>query len=288
MKLISYVLDGNEHWGAIAGEDRVVPGAAILEGCATLKDALSRAPLPAIADAAAEAQATLPLASLTLLPVIPNPTHFFSAGLNYRDHIEETAHDAPVNPRFHSRVSTSLAGHGGPVVRPRVSTIFDFEGELAVIIGKHGRHISEMDALAHIAGYTCFMDGSVRDYQQHSVTSGKNFFRTGALGPWMVPADAFTHPLELNLTTRLNGEVVQKSNTRLMIYSIARMISYLSDIVPLEPGDVIATGTPEGVGYRRTPPLLLTPGDAIEVEIDGIGCLRNTVDDEEPAERQAR
>lgn len=281
MKLLSFVKDGREDWGVVIAGNKVVPGSTLLGGkYATLKEVLTDSRQYEAGKEAEASTHTLDFDGLTLLPVIPRPTHFFSSGLNYKDHIAETSHEAPENPRFHSRVSTSLVGHGQPVIRPRVSDVFDYEGEVAVIIGKGGRHIAEADALDHIAGYTCFMDGSLREYQKHSVTSGKNFWKTGAVGPWMVTKDEFTHPLELELTTRYNGDVVQHTNTNLMIDSIARMISYLSDIFPLEPGDVIATGTPEGIGYRRNPPLLLKPGVTIEVEVEGIGILRNTVADE--------
>jgi 2-keto-4-pentenoate hydratase/2-oxohepta-3-ene-1,7-dioic acid hydratase in catechol pathway len=178
------------------------------------------------------------------------------------------------------RLANTLTGHEGEMIRPAVSQSFDFEGELAVVIARGGRHIPVERALEHVAGYTCFVDGSVRDYQKFSVTSGKNFPATGPLGPWIVTTDEIDDPRRLMLTTRLNGQEVQKSATDLLIYSVPQIIAFCSQFTPLAPGDVIATGTPEGVGHRRNPPLWMKPGDVLEVEISGIGTLRNRVVDE--------
>ncbi len=178
------------------------------------------------------------------------------------------------------RLASTLAGHEGEMIRPSVSQSFDFEGELAVIIARGGRHIPVERALDHVAGYTCFVDGSVRDYQKFSVTSGKNFPATGPLGPWIVTTDEIADPTRLTLVTRLNGQEVQKSSTDLLIHSVPQIIAFCSDFTPLAAGDVIATGTPEGVGHRRNPPLWMKPGDVLEVEISGIGTLRTRVVDE--------
>jgi len=194
--------------------------------------------------------------------------------------VAEFDREMPEHVTLFSRLHNTLVAHGDDIVRPTVSDNFDFEGELTLVIGKAGRHIAEADVLSHIAGYTCFLDGSVRDYQGHSVTAGKNFYRTGPLGPWMVTADEIPDPAALELTTRLNGEVVQNATTDLLIYSIPNIVSYISDFTPLLPGDVIATGTPAGVGNGRTPKLFMKAGDTIEVEISSIGTLRNTVVDE--------
>jgi 2-keto-4-pentenoate hydratase/2-oxohepta-3-ene-1,7-dioic acid hydratase in catechol pathway len=158
-----------------------------------------------------------------------------------------------------------------------VSDNFDFEGELGVVIGTRGRLISQADALDHVGGYTCFNDGSVRDWQKHSVTSGKNFEASGACGPWIVTADEIPDPRTLTLVTRLNGQEVQRSGLDLLIHSIPRIIEYISTMTTLEPGDIIATGTPAGVGSRRTPPLWMKPGDTIEVEISSVGVLKNPI-----------
>ena len=173
------------------------------------------------------------------------------------------------------RFADTLVGHGGELIRPKVSDNFDFEGELACVIGKGGRHITAERALDHVAGYTCFVDGSVRDFQKFSVTSGKNFPGTGPLGPWLVTTDEIPDPSRLTLTTRLNGTQVQHATTDQLIYSIPQIIAFCSDFTALAPGDVIATGTPEGVGHSRKPPLWMKPGDTLEVEITGIGiCAR--------------
>src|SRR5207253_479357 len=178
------------------------------------------------------------------------------------------------------RLATTLTGHEAEMIRPSVSQSFDFEGELAVVIGRGGRHIPVARALEHVAGYTCFVDGSVRDYQKISVTSGKNFPATGPLGPWIVTADEIPDPARLVLTTRLNGREMQHSGTDMLIHPVPAIVAFCSDFTPLQPGDVIATGTPDGVGHRRTPPLWMKPGDVLEVEISGIGTLRSRIVDE--------
>jgi 2-keto-4-pentenoate hydratase/2-oxohepta-3-ene-1,7-dioic acid hydratase in catechol pathway len=186
----------------------------------------------------------------------------------------------PKQPSMFIRLATTLTGHEGEMIRPAVSQSFDFEGELAVVIGRGGRHIPVARALEHVAGYTCFVDGSVRDYQKISVTSGKNFPATGPLGPWIVTADEIADPSRLTLVTRLNGQEVQKSGTDLLIHSVPQIIAFCSDVTPLAAGDVIATGTPDGVGHRRNPPLWMKAGDVLEVEISDIGTLRVRVVDE--------
>jgi len=221
-----------------------------------------------------------PLSSVLLLPPLPDASKILCIGLNYKSHVAETGRDLPPQPSVFLRTHASVVGQGATMVRPKASTNFDFEGELAVVIGRRGRHVPEADALAHIAGYTCFNDGSLRDFQKHSVTAGKNFDRSGACGPWIVTADEIPDPTALTLCTRLNGSEVQRSTTDLLIYTIPRIVSYLSSFMALEPGDLIATGTPAGVGARRTPPLWMKAGDVIEVEISGIGTLRNPVADE--------
>jgi 2-keto-4-pentenoate hydratase/2-oxohepta-3-ene-1,7-dioic acid hydratase in catechol pathway len=220
------------------------------------------------------------LEDIKFLPVILQPGKILCAGINYRSHAAEMARELPKQPSMFIRFADTLVGHGGELVRPRVSDHFDFEGELALVIGKGGRHIPAERALEHVAGYTCFVDGSVRDYQKFSVTSGKNFPGTGPLGPWLVTSDEIPDPGRLTLTTRLNGKEVQRSPTDLLIYSIAQIIAFCSDFTALAPGDVISTGTPEGVGHSRKPPLWMKPGDTLEVEITGIGVLRAQIVDE--------
>ena len=230
-----------------------------------------------LAEAAAETGADHRLEDITYLPVIPNPRRIICIGLNYKDHVAEMASDLPSYPSLFSKWPDALVGHGADVVRPAVSEHYDFEGELALVIGKPGRHISEDQAMSHIAGYAPFLDGSVRDFQKQSVIAGKNFQHSGACGPWMTTADEVVDPTSLQLTTRLNDQVVQDASTSQLIYSIPTIIAYISQFTQLHPGDVIATGTPSGVGAGRTPPLWMQPGDRIEVEISGLGRLSNNV-----------
>jgi 2-keto-4-pentenoate hydratase/2-oxohepta-3-ene-1,7-dioic acid hydratase in catechol pathway len=196
--------------------------------------------------------------------------------------VQETGRTVTEKPMLFARYPGSQVAHGAALIRPKVSHDFDYEGELAAIIGTEGRHIGEADALSHVAGYACYNDGSVRDWQRHTsqFLPGKTFAATGGFGPWMVTADEIADPTALTLETRLNGQVVQHTTTDLMITSITRLIAYVSTILPLLPGDVLVTGTPGGVGAKRNPPLWMKPGDIVEVEISGIGCLRNAIADE--------
>jgi 2-keto-4-pentenoate hydratase/2-oxohepta-3-ene-1,7-dioic acid hydratase in catechol pathway len=279
MKLASYIADGKECFGVVTG-DGVVTLNQRLGRYADLRAALTDNALAEIRKAADGAKADHKLNEIKWLPPIPNPEKILCAGINYRSHAAETGRELPKQPSMFIRFTNTLVGHEGELVRPSVSDNFDFEGEFALVIGRGGRHIPAERALEHVAGYTCFVDGSVRDYQKFSVTSGKNFPGTGPIGPWIVTTDDIPDPTRLTLTTRLNGTEVQKSGTDLLIYSVPQIIAFCSDFTPLAPGDVIATGTPEGVGHRRTPPLWMKPGDVLEVEISGIGTLRSRVVDE--------
>jgi 2-keto-4-pentenoate hydratase/2-oxohepta-3-ene-1,7-dioic acid hydratase in catechol pathway len=280
MKLASYVADGKECFGVVVGDGVVTLNQRLGARYASLRDALAAGALGDMRKAAEGAKPDHKLADVKWRPAIPNPKKILCAGINYRSHAAETGRELPKQPSMFIRFTDTLIGHEGELIRPSVSQHFDFEGELALVIGRGGRHIPVDRALEHVAGYTCFVDGSVRDYQKISVTSGKNFPGTGPLGPWIVTTDELPDPGRLTLTTRLNGEVVQKSGTDLLIYSVPHIIAFCSDFTPLMPGDVIATGTPEGVGHRRNPPLWMKPGDVLEVEISGIGTLRNRVVDE--------
>lgn len=238
---------------------------------------LSLSQLEEIADSAGE---TLPLDQVGLLMPSEPLTKLVCLGLNYKNHVDETHNDLPPNPALFTKVADSLVPHGEAVLRPKVSEQFDYEGEICVVIGKGGRHISRETALDHVFGYTIMLDGSVRDYQKHSVSAGKNFWRSGALGPWIVTADEIPDPSVMKLETRLNGETVQSTTADLMLYDIPTAISYVSQWTPLAPGDVIATGTPGGVGARRKPPLWMKAGDVIEVDVSPIGVLSNPVGSE--------
>jgi len=278
MKLLSFQANGQDLFGVVNGDGIVTLNDRT--GQPTLRAALAAGAMDAMRKAAKEAKPDLELADIKFLPVIPNPNKILCAGVNYRAHAAEVGRELPKQPSMFVRFTDTLIGHDGEMIRPNVSDHFDFEGELTLVIGKGGRHIKAEHALDHIAGYTCFVDGSVRDYQRFSVTSGKNFPGTGPLGPWLVTADEIPDPGRLTLTTRLNGMEVQHSTTDQLIYAIPQIIAFCSDFTTLSPGDVIATGTPEGVGHSRKPPLWMKPGDTLEVEISSIGTLRTRIVDE--------
>lgn len=241
------------------------------------------------ADALAEARQAVvgvppdfQLKDVTLLPVIPNPDKIICVGLNYEEHRVESGRDKTENPTLFARFADSQVGANQPMLRPRESTHFDYEAEIAVIIGKAGRRIAAEDAWQHVAGYSCYNDGSVRDWQRHTsqFTAGKNFVGTGAFGPWMVTADEIGPDALMTLVGRLNGREVQRATTEQMIFKIPALIHYISTFANLLPGDVIVSGTPGGVGAKRTPPLWMKPGDVVEIEIDKVGVLRNTIADD--------
>lgn len=230
--------------------------------------------------------AALPVIDLTkveLLPPIGDPGKIICVGLNYSDHTEESGYKQPDHPTLFPRFASSLIGAGAPIIRPLISEALDFEGELAAVIGRGGRHIDKGDALEHVAGYSIFNDGSIRDFQHRTPqwTLGKNFDGTGAFGPILVTADELPAGAKgLRIETRLNGEVVQSSSTDKLIFDVATLVSTISEAITLEPGDVIVTGTPSGIGHARTPQLYMRDGDLVEVEIEGIGILTNPVVDE--------
>jgi 2-keto-4-pentenoate hydratase/2-oxohepta-3-ene-1,7-dioic acid hydratase in catechol pathway len=275
MKLLSFSAGGRDWFGAASGDGVIALNDRV--GQPSLRAALAAGATEAMRQAAKGTKPDYRLSEIKFLPVIPRPAKILCAGINYRSHAAETGRELPKQPSMFIRFPDTLVGHEGGMIRPNVSDNFDFEGELAVIIGKGGRAIAAERALDHVAGYTCFVDGSVRDYQKFSVTSGKNFPGTGPLGPWLVTTDEIPDPSKLTLTTRLNGQQVQHSSTDLLIYSIPQIIAFCSNFTTLAAGDVIATGTPEGVGHSRKPPLWMKPGDLLEVEITRIGILRARV-----------
>ena len=229
-------------------------------------------------EAAAVGAPSIAADDVTLDLPIPAPAKILCVGLNYQDHRAESAAPAGSHPTIFTRYASSLVAPGQPLVRPAASDVFDYEGELAVVIGQRCRAVDVGDALHVVAGYSCFQDGSVRDYQRHSsqFIPGKNFDRSGSFGPSIITPDEFD-AATATLTTTLNGQKVQHAPISDMIYSVAELIAYCSIWTTLEPGDVIATGTPGGVGYARKPPLLLQPGDTVEVSITGVGTLTNPV-----------
>jgi 2-keto-4-pentenoate hydratase/2-oxohepta-3-ene-1,7-dioic acid hydratase in catechol pathway len=214
-----------------------------------------------------------------LLPVIPNPGKVFCVGLNYKSHVAEMKRADSEHPAIFTRFADSLSAHGAPLPKPEATQRVDFEGELAVIIGKSGRNIAQAQAWDHIAGYACFNDGTARDWQRHTHqwTPGKNFPATGPLGPFMASQKAIPDVNQLTLQSRLNGQVMQHASLADLIFTLPVIIEYLSGFTNLSPGDVIATGTPGGVGDKREPPVYMNSGDVIEVEITGLGILRNVV-----------
>lgn len=279
MKLITYEHNGAVSYGAVLDGGIVDLGKRFGARYPDLRAVLAADAVQELRQAALQDAVTLAYDAVTLLPVIPNPQKIFCVGLNYANHVAETRRPDSKYPSIFTRFADTQVGAGAPLLRPPVSTCFDFEGELAVVIGRGGRHIKQADALSHIAGYACYNDATVRDWQRHTHQwiPGKNFPGTGAFGPWLVTRDEIADTNQLVLTTRLNGEVMQQASVANLIFTIPVIIEYLSAFSPLLPGDVIATGTPGGVGDRREPPLYMKDGDVVEVEIDRIGILRNTV-----------
>jgi 2-keto-4-pentenoate hydratase/2-oxohepta-3-ene-1,7-dioic acid hydratase in catechol pathway len=243
--------------------------------------ALAHAELDGIADAAARAD-RIPCAEVEWLPVVPNPAKILCIGVNYENHRQETGRAASKHPTVFTRFADTLVGHHAPLVRPRASTMLDYEGELAVVIGRTCRSVARTEAMRHVAGYACFNDASVRDWQRHSsqFTPGKNFPGTGALGPALVTRDEIDDPRQLTIETRLNGEAMQHASLGDLIFDIPALVEYCSAFTALAPGDVIATGTPGGVGAARDPQVWLRSGDTVEVEISSVGLLSNGVIDE--------
>ncbi|MBR1218826.1 fumarylacetoacetate hydrolase family protein [Bradyrhizobium sp. U87765 SZCCT0131] len=281
MKLLSFTAEGRTSYGAVKDGGVVDLGRRLKPR--TLRELLETGGIAEAAAALQGAAADFALDAITYAPVIPDPAKIICVGLNYRDHVAEVGRTVTEKPALFARFATSQVGHLQPVIRPRVSEHFDYEGELALVIGRAGRHIRRKDALAHVAGYACYNEGSVRDWQRHTTQflAGKTFDRSGAFGPWLVTADEISDPSKLKLETRLNGQTVQSTTTDMMITDVPDLIAYCSTVMTLLPGDVIVTGTPGGVGMKRTPPLFMKPGDTVEVEISGVGLLRNPVAAEE-------
>ncbi|MGE4431986.1 MAG: fumarylacetoacetate hydrolase family protein [Sphingobium sp.] len=278
MKIVKFSRNGSTAQGLLDGDRIEVIGPWIEGDPADAPFELSRRlgeGLDALRGGVTERVA---LSSVKLAPPLDPRAKILCVGMNYRDHVSEIKQDVAENPTFFQRYADSLVADGEPILRPGLSETFDYEGEIAIIIGKGGRHIPVDQAMSHVGGYSCFMDGSVRQYQRHSLTAGKNFYRSGAMGPWIVPAAMMADNPALQ--TRLNGEVMQSARAEQLIFDIPHIVEYCSRFTPLRPGDVIATGTPGGVGSRREPPLWMKPGDRIEVDIEGIGTLTNIVADE--------
>ncbi len=278
MRFATTVQQGRAQLGVVDGSDWISLGAT----CADLRAALeSGTDLAAAARAAIAGGQRLPLAAQTFAPLVPEPGKIICLGLNYFDHAKEGGRDKPDYPWFFYRGKSSLMGHGQPGVVPKVSSKFDYEAELAVVIGrKVPRHTPKDQALPYVFGYTCFNDMSVRDYQKRTGqwTIGKNFDATGGFGPVLVTADELTPGATgLRIQSRLNGTVMQDANTSDMIFPVDETIALLAECMTLEPGDAIIMGTPAGVGQARTPPVWMKPGDVCEIEVENIGVLRNPI-----------
>lgn len=280
MRLCSFIHFGASSYGVYDHGHIADIGATLAADYPTLASLLAREDFSAVAlRAAAGGAPRYALGDVEFQAVIPNPAKIICVGLNYHDHMVETKHKPTEHPTLFARFADSQCGHDAPMLLPAISNEFDYEAELAVVIGKPGRNIRREDALGHVAGYSCYNDGSVRDWQVHTsqFLPGKNFPATGAFGPFLVTADEITDPQDLAIACRLNGVTVQAARTSDMIHTIADQIAYISRITPLGPGDVIATGTPGGVGFTRQPPLFIKEGDVVEIDIENIGVLRNRI-----------
>ena len=283
MRLMSFLVDGRAGFG-LAVDGGVIDAGRRLGGTTrTLRDALLADSLPTLRRLANE-KPDFRLDEVEFLPPVADACKFLCIGINYVPHMKEMGRERPEYPVVFVRFADSIVGHGQPMLRPLDSVQFDYEGELAVVIGRRARRVTRAAALDYVAGYACFNDGSVRDYQRHSqqFTPGKNFHASGSFGPWLVTTDEVPDPSKLRLTTRLNGQVVQDESVGELCFDVAQLIEYCSKWAELQPGDVIVTGTPGGVGAGRKPPLWMKAGDTVEVEITSLGVLRNSIADEIP------
>ncbi len=273
MRFCTFRLDGQDAWGLVDDSEVIVQ-----ERWPTLSTAIAAGALANPANFTRDGRRGA-LADLDWRPVIPNPGKIICVGLNYENHRKETGRAEVQNPTIFTRFADSQTGHHADIVMPPESDRLDYEGELAVVIGQGGRRIPAAQALNHVAGYSCYNDGSVRDWQNHTIqfTPGKNWPETGAFGPWLVTPDEFGAIGPQRIQTRLNGTIMQNAVLADMIFPVARLIEYISTFTPLNPGDVIVSGTPGGVGAKRNPPVFMKPGDTVEIEIDGIGVLSNTI-----------
>ncbi|NIF02774.1 fumarylacetoacetate hydrolase family protein [Pantoea sp. Acro-805] len=277
MQLCSFYLIDQERksYGIVREEGVIDVGSRLGAECPDLKSLLQRGALSDL-DAFCSLPADHPYSAIRFLPVVENPGKVFCVGMNYADKRKEFAETIEA-PTLFVRFADSLAGHEQPLLKPATTQEFDYEGELAVIIGKPAYQVKAADALQHVAGYSCFMDATVRDMQFTWFTAGKNWQQTGGFGPWMTTADEIPDPQQLAIKTWLNQREVQNDTTASMVHPVAKIIEYISAFSPLSAGDVIITGSPGGVGKKRTPPLFMFPGDVIEVEIEKIGRLRHRI-----------
>ncbi|MCL4792141.1 MAG: fumarylacetoacetate hydrolase family protein [Gammaproteobacteria bacterium] len=281
MRIASFTLGQQPGYGVVSAAGLQPAPAAFLARFPDLKSVLAAGALKDLADAV-RASAPLDIDTLQFSMPIPDPARIICVGMNYLEHIHEMGRKRPAYPSLFTRFNDTMVGHGQPVLRPRISTEYDYEGELAVVIGRSARYLKETEAADCIAGYSCFFDGSVRDWQNHTTQfgPGKNFPSSGSCGPWLVTADEVPELSALGLQTCVNGEILQSAPFSDLCFTVPQIVAYCSGFCQLNPGDIIATGTPSGVGFARKPPRWLKAGDRVEVRIDGIGVLANTVVDE--------
>jgi acylpyruvate hydrolase len=287
MRLVTFLVDGRRRVGALTtnGEEQVVADLHAVDSripqdmVTLLAGGVAALDLAREALVSADPEAQHPLGSVTLQAPVPRPGKIICVGLNYRDHAAESKMPIPDYPAIFSKYANAIIGPDQPIVIPRVTDQVDYEGELAFVIGRRGRYIPPEQALAHVAGYMAFNDVSARDFQMRTSqwTIGKAFDGFAPTGPALVTADEIPHPHDLDLRVTIGGELLQSSNTRNLVFTVPDLVAQLSQVMTLEPGDIVATGTPAGVGFARTPPRFLRPGDLVEVEISGIGILRNPV-----------
>ncbi len=281
MRLVSFTKDGRSGFGVVR-DGHVVDLTGRIRGATELASVLSDDALHEVRRVSGDLPASFRIEACQLLPVIPRPSEIICVGINYVAHAAEAGRTVGKYPVIFHRFADTLVAAGQPLIRPKVSEQFDFEGELAVVIGRGGGHIAEDHAMRHVAGYTGFQDASVRDWQfhTHQYGMGKNFRGTGALGPWLVTADEIADYREISLRTLLNGEEMQSGQLDELAFGVPALISYVSRSLDWQPGDILATGTPSGIGFKRKPPVFLRPGDRVEVVISRVGTLANPVEDE--------
>jgi 2-keto-4-pentenoate hydratase/2-oxohepta-3-ene-1,7-dioic acid hydratase in catechol pathway len=285
-RIATYSAGGKTTYGYVTDNGVADLSARFGKDYPTLREVIAAGALTKLAEDGAKLSSDHPLDDITWLPPIPSPEKIICIGVNYPDRNAEykDGSDAPKYPSMFMRTPRSFVGHDTPIVRPHASPQLDYEGEVVLVIGKAGRHIPESTALDHIGAVTLCNEGTIRDWLRHAkfnVTQGKNFDSTGSLGPWLVPYTGEAQIADIRLTTKVNGELRQEDRTSRLIFGFRYLINYISTFATLVPGDIIVTGTPTGAGARFDPPRWLKPGDAIEVEAEGIGALRNGVVDEQ-------
>ncbi|MBJ9984680.1 fumarylacetoacetate hydrolase family protein [Acinetobacter sp. S40] len=282
MKLLSFSIHGQSSFGLIKDQSVIDLKKYFSDKYVDLKSLLAEDNFLEILTSVKNAPVDYSLEDIQFEPVIPNPEQIFCIGLNYADHVQETQREITEKPMIFFRLAPSQVGHNQPLLRPVETEQFDYEGEIAIVIGKGGRRIPKEQAWDHIAGYSCYNDGSVRDWQRHTAQwgPGKNFFQTGGFGPWLVTTDEIKANETMTLITRVNGQELQRAQTTQLIHDIPSLINYISTFTPLSAGDVIVSGTPGGIGLKRNPPVLLQEGDIVEIEVDKVGILKNIVKNE--------